>query len=190
MQELDRADCIAEKIEQLVLRKDPQVPIGLSSSKMARITSECDAMRIHEHQMALITSECDAMRVHEHQMVLITSECDANAQLLQEIDRLLLPHVAAARQGGLLSSNSGQNGRDGKNGPSRNGPKAVPRFGAPSSSGLPSMWSAGSEEPPAAAAAGAEEIPLMVQQAAGEWLLGTITARGAVGQGERNARRI
>ena len=29
---------------------------GLSSNKMARITSDCDAMRTHEHQMALITS--------------------------------------------------------------------------------------------------------------------------------------
>ena len=31
---------------------------GLSSNKMALITSYCDAMRTHEHQMALITSEC------------------------------------------------------------------------------------------------------------------------------------
>ena len=31
---------------------------GLSSNKMALITSYCDAMRNHEHQMALITSEC------------------------------------------------------------------------------------------------------------------------------------
>ena len=30
---------------------------GLSSNKMARITSECDAMRPHAHQMALITSD-------------------------------------------------------------------------------------------------------------------------------------
>ena len=28
---------------------------GLSSSKMILITSDCDAMRTHEHQMALIT---------------------------------------------------------------------------------------------------------------------------------------
>ena len=25
--------------------------------------------------MALITSDCDAMRIHEHQMALITSDC-------------------------------------------------------------------------------------------------------------------
>ena len=48
---------------------------GLSSNKMARITSDCDAMRTHEHQMGLITSDCDAMRAHEHQMARITSEC-------------------------------------------------------------------------------------------------------------------
>ena len=26
--------------------------------------------------MALITSDCDAIRIHEHQMAVITSECD------------------------------------------------------------------------------------------------------------------
>ena len=31
---------------------------GLPSNKMARITSDCDAMRTHGHQMAVITSEC------------------------------------------------------------------------------------------------------------------------------------
>ena len=31
---------------------------GLSSIKLALITSDCDAMRIHEHRMALITSDC------------------------------------------------------------------------------------------------------------------------------------
>ena len=31
---------------------------GLSSKTTALITSDCDAMRTHEHQMALITSEC------------------------------------------------------------------------------------------------------------------------------------
>ena len=36
---------------------------GLSSNKMALITSECDAMRAHEHQMALITSYCGAMQL-------------------------------------------------------------------------------------------------------------------------------
>ena len=35
---------------------------GLYSIKMALINSDCDAMRIHEHQMALITSECTPFR--------------------------------------------------------------------------------------------------------------------------------
>ena len=35
---------------------------GLYSKKMALITSDCDAMRIHEPQMALITSECVPFR--------------------------------------------------------------------------------------------------------------------------------
>ena len=33
---------------------------GLYSNQMALVTSDCDAMRIHDHQMALITSDCDA----------------------------------------------------------------------------------------------------------------------------------
>ena len=36
----------------------PHTQHGLSSNKMALITSHCGAMRTHEHQMALITSEC------------------------------------------------------------------------------------------------------------------------------------
>ena len=36
---------------------------GLSSNKMARITSYCGAMRNREHQMALITSECPPRRL-------------------------------------------------------------------------------------------------------------------------------
>ena len=36
---------------------------GLSSKKMALITSYCDEMRAHGHQMALITSECAAFTV-------------------------------------------------------------------------------------------------------------------------------
>ena len=35
---------------------------GLYSNQMALITSDFDAMRIHDHQMALITSDCDAMQ--------------------------------------------------------------------------------------------------------------------------------
>ena len=35
---------------------------GLSSNKMALITSYCGAMRTHEHQIALITSECVPFR--------------------------------------------------------------------------------------------------------------------------------
>ena len=35
---------------------------GLYSNQMALITSDCDAMRFHDHQMALITSDCDALQ--------------------------------------------------------------------------------------------------------------------------------
>ena len=40
------------------LDHSPRSKNGLSSNMMALITSDCDAMRINEHQMALITSEC------------------------------------------------------------------------------------------------------------------------------------
>ena len=35
--------------------------------KMAPITSDSDAVRIHDHQMAPITSDSDAVRIHDHQ---------------------------------------------------------------------------------------------------------------------------
>ena len=43
--------------ERVAAERGQQIGQQVSSNKMALITSDCDAMRIHEHQMALITSE-------------------------------------------------------------------------------------------------------------------------------------
>ena len=45
-------------ISHLRLRSRDLRQHGLPSNTMALITSDCDAMRVHEHRMALITSEC------------------------------------------------------------------------------------------------------------------------------------
>ena len=47
---------------------------GLSSKKMARITSDCVAMCIHKEQMALITSDCAPFRGRRcHQGLVLLS---------------------------------------------------------------------------------------------------------------------
>ena len=39
-------------------RQPPSIGHGLNSNKMALITSDCDTMRIHDHQMALGWTDC------------------------------------------------------------------------------------------------------------------------------------
>ena len=68
-------------VDQLIFLLTTEVITLHHSPRMALITSDCDAMRVHKHQMALITSECDAMRVHEHQMALITSDCECSVHV-------------------------------------------------------------------------------------------------------------
>ena len=60
---------------------------GLSSNKTALITSDCDAMRLHENQTALITSGLRALQVRVGWLLF---DGDVPA------DRLLLPPPAAA----------------------------------------------------------------------------------------------
>ena len=71
---------------------------GLSCSTMARITTDCNAMRPHEHQMALITSDCDAMCPHVHQMALITSGVAKQRAAFVPRDDEQLPEQLARKQ--------------------------------------------------------------------------------------------
>ena len=56
------ARALAAKPPAELLAGVPPPQHGLSSNKMALITSDCDAMRAPEHQTALITPECAPFR--------------------------------------------------------------------------------------------------------------------------------
>ena len=53
---------------------------GLSSSKTALITSDLDAMRIHDHLTALITSDCDA--TSSRRATRTRTRCEDSSQLV------------------------------------------------------------------------------------------------------------